>query len=261
MNEVNNEHETIGCPSLGMPKLPGGFDGVEPLNRTDYEAFISDVFHRCNEAFINAPNRREVRPAYFKLIVGDIADALASVVPCERSARGESPAEDEIYKTPDAEMDVVLDNLTPDMIERICERYGLKKRMTRKEYMTVAPGVELKQFKGTKSTRLVAVRKGHEGNADTLFEISVDRETDCAVIERDGEIIYRITTVGLSDLRLTNAAINVLRSHLHENKRVYIKNREARRIRAGILTPEQEVAATVARQNDDDELAERIENA
>jgi len=253
---------------------------VDPLARTDYESVIADVFHKCNEAFIHAPHQREARPMYFKTVVGDIADALASVVPCDNRGRdvpvasdkdGESsddatrtsrPQEnDTVYKTPDAAMDVVIDNLTPDLIKRICERHGLKKRMTPAEYMTVAENCKLTKFKGTNATRLLAVRKGLEGNADLLYEISVDHDNATAVIERDGEMMYQIKTLGLSYRRCIHAAIQVLRSHFHENDGVHRRHKKSRHLRAGIITPEQEVSATVARQMDDDDLAQRIENA
>jgi len=103
MNESKSKVEveesvTIGCPSLGLPRIPSGADGVEPLVRTDYESVIADVFHKCNEAFIHAPQQREARTGYFKVVVGDLAAALASVVPGEKVNESKTKVEVEERK-------------------------------------------------------------------------------------------------------------------------------------------------------------------
>jgi len=84
-------------------------------------------------------------------------------------------------------------------------------------YWKVAEGVQLTRYRSTNVTRLIAVRKGRNGNDDVIFEIFINRKTKKATIKRDDTVLFTIGVDGLSSGRLQTAAISVLRSYLRQN--------------------------------------------
>jgi len=254
MNDQDNMNEEMpavsGCPSLGPKVLPSGFDGVEPLVRTDYESIIADIFHKCNEAFIHAPQQREARPMYFNTVVGDIAEALASVVPCDNRGRGSLAASDkdgtsaddatrtsrtqenDVYRTPQPIVDFCISEM-----QRMEARKNLK--------------IHWKTYE----TKADVAAMGKTRQNGKVYEIRVTKRTDQKKCTEFFCVVNGTTVLEGTFGGSAWTAKRILEFALQELVNMKARRSRQRRLaekrRVGILTQDQELAETVKRQKED----------
>jgi len=199
--------------------------------------------------------------------LGDIADALASVVPVDyvRLARGASPTDGRACRPATADGRACRPATAADGKDVV--------------YRTPQPIVDffqsemqrLEAWKARKihwhafSTKVDVTAMGRTNHNGKVYEIRILKRNDpkastefyCAV---NGYTIMEGTCHCKSWMakRMLESAMQAMVNYKARNRRM---KRLADKRRAGILTPEEEVSATVARQMDDDDLAEQIENA
>lgn len=222
---------------------------------------LNDIIHTASQAIL-AEDEAVKRQA-----LGDISCAIASLVPTESV----------VYRTPKHIVDFIYetcnvpfaDQTDPAFLKKVAEKFKLVERSSElkgiEKFLTAADGVKFVRFAGKDETRLVARRKGTCGNKNTIFEIRVDHKEDLATVTRDGVIMFDIQGETIGHSFVEKLAISAMHRYFKENRMTNEKKKRKRaRIaaeRAGILTPEQELAETVERQKDDDDLAQRLENA
>jgi len=244
------------------------------MNEKKIDAVIGEVIHIACQAELAADEQVK------RQALGDIYDALASVLPVDHSRTGRAPtpgvATDRrdsagregtpgtvkdgkvvVYKTPQHILDFIAeianvpfaDMADPALLKGVAETHHLVPNKGEADYFKVAEGVRLQRYKATNVTRLIAVRKGLESNPDVIFEIFINNTTKKATVKRDDTVLFTIGVDGLNPSHLMRASVAVLRSYLkhqvkiHRNGKERIHRRAAERAATGVATPGREGAA------------------
>jgi len=184
---------------------------------------LNDVIHTASQAILCENESIKLQA------IGDIVDALACVIPTERSARGADPTDERADgrgRSPNAPLKTKIRSING------C--------------MTVIAKTDL------------CGRKFY-AEAEKRAEYYVARVYE----DRGADGIYDICRIDFADHCGSNAVMQMLRGVLigissHYGHKARLRANKRNRL---ALTVERELAATVARQMDDDDLAQRIENA
>ena len=191
-----------------------------------YNDILSDIVHVATQAMLcDDDNVRRVA-------LGDIAAALASILPVDHAERTVAPS-----------------------------------RQGAPHYLDFC-GMQMAALGGPgQSTTIIGKRAfANPTNPVQIFEIKVHRRNGIygcvAKCTENDELLFTLESEVRFDLTKV-MAVKCLRALLTERTKTNARHhrQEKRKRRAAALSPSAELAATVARQQDDEDLAQRIENA